>query len=116
MGGQEYACEFDYKSESKQEYDSVDRVDKYQDADGISFKSNSVGDDSGDFASVDNSFKSSSDDDSDNSLNVQPTTKKQRHGILTANTQDTRTKKTTFGNDVKPESKNKREKESRLRV
>jgi hypothetical protein len=107
-GGEEYAREFDYKSESKQEYDFVEHDDKYQDADGISFKSNSVGNDSGDFASVDNSSKSSLDDGSDNSLNVQPTTKKQRHGILTANTQETRTDKTTCGNDVKPDSNNKK--------
>ena len=85
-GGKEYAREFHYKSESEQEYDSVERDNEYQDADGISFKSNSVGNDNGDFASINNSSKSSSDNDSDDSLNVQPTTKKQRHGILTVNT------------------------------
>ncbi len=107
-GGEEYAGVFDYKSKSEQEYGSVERDGEYQDEDGISLKSNSVGDDNGDFASVDNSSKSSLDDDSDDSLNVQPRTKKQRHGILSANTQETRTDKTTFDNDVKPESNNKK--------
>ena len=107
-GGEEYAGEFDYTSESKQEYGSVECDSENQDEDGISLKSNSVGDDDGDFASVDNSSKSSSDDDSDNPLNVQPRTKKQRHVILFANTQETRNEKTTFDNDVKPESNNEK--------
>ncbi len=33
-GGEECAREFDYKSKNEQEYDSVERDDKYQDADG----------------------------------------------------------------------------------
>ncbi len=107
-GGEEYAGEFDYESESKQEYSSVEPDNKYQDADGISLKSNSVGVDNGDFASVSNSSKSSLDDDSDNSPNVQPTRKKWRHGILSAKIQETQTDKNTFGNDTKTESNNKK--------
>ena len=95
-GGEEYVGDLVYNPESEQEYGSFERDDKYHNEDGMSFKSNSVGNDNGDFASVDNSSKSSSDDDSDDFLNVQPSTKKQRHGILSANTQETHTDTTTF--------------------
>ena len=81
-GGEEYAIEFDYKSKSKQEGGSFERDGKYQDEDGISSKSNSDGNDNGDFASVNNSSKSSSNDNSEDFLNVQPRTKKQRHGVI----------------------------------